>query len=178
LGGLLRGQGGTAGRGATAPGRRFVLLDGAPERLPWREDELGLSRRLRIGPAHLSHDHECYVEIGAAPRGAGLTPLPPCQLRIAQNGDDIVIRWTRRSLQDLDAWCCAEPPVSEGREAYRLRILSGGAQVRRVDVTQSRFVYAHALREADGLTGGFEVRVAQVSDQWGPGPETGVLWNG
>jgi hypothetical protein len=178
LSGMLRGLGGTAGSGSTAPGRRFVLLDGAPERLPWREDEVGLSRRLRIGPAHLPHDHECHVELEAAPRGVGRTPAAPCHLRIAWDGADVVIRWVRRSLQDLDAWSCAEPPISERREAYRVRVLSGGALRRTVEVAESRFRYAQAQRHEDGVGGAFEVRVAQVSDQWGPGPETGVLWDG
>lgn len=104
--------------------------------------------------------------------------MPPCQLRIRPEGADLVICWSRRSLQDLDAWTCAEPPVGAGRERYRLRILSGGVVVRTVEVAESRFVYPAALREADGVGGGFDLRVAQVSDQWGPGPETGVLWNG
>jgi hypothetical protein len=178
LSGMLRGQSGGVERGMTGPGRRFVLLDGALERLPWREDEVGLSRRLRIGPAHRSHDHECYVEIEAATQVSRRRPLPPCQLRMTRSGDDIVIRWARRSILDLDAWSCAEPPITEGSESYRLRILASGAVVRTVDVPESRFVYAESLRLSDGAAGNFEVRVAQVSDQWGPGPETGVVWNG
>lgn len=178
LSGMLRGQAGTAGKGATAPGHRFVLLDGAPEPLPWREDEVGLSRRLRIGPAHLAHDHECYVEVAVAPAGAGRMPLPPCHLDAARDGDDIVIRWVRRSLHDFDAWTAAEPPIGPGRESYRLRVLSGGTVMRTVDVPGDRFVYAEALRQADGVGATFEVRVAQICDQWGSGPERGVFWNG
>lgn len=68
--------------------------------------------------------------------------------------------------------------MGEGREAYRLRILIDGRTVRTVELAGCGYVYPLALRQADGVTGRFEVRVAQASDQWGPGPEAGVIWNG
>jgi hypothetical protein len=184
LSGLLRGQAGTAGLPPPAPGARFVRLDSGVLRLPWEAAELGLARLLRIGERRRGFAGRGVVQIDAAPEGAGLLPLPPCRLRIsaaaaaAAAGGDVAAGWSRRSRLDADGWGAADAPQGEAREAWRARVVVAGRTVRVIETAAPALVYTAAQRVADGAAGAFELRVAQLSDIRGPGPETGATWHG
>ena len=83
------------------------------------------------------------------------------------------ITWIRRSRVDADSWESVEVPLGEEREAYLLRVVRDGVAVRTVEVTQARWVYTNAMREADGP--GVAVSVAQVSARFGAGPFRSVM---
>jgi hypothetical protein len=60
-------------------------------------------------------------------------------------------------------------PLGEDREAYLVRVLRDGAELRKVEVATPAWTYAAAMRSADG-PGPVTLAVAQLSDRFGPGP--------
>lgn len=84
------------------------------------------------------------------------------------------VTWIRRARLDADGWDLPEIPLGEDREAYALKILSGGAVVRSVELTASEWVYTTAMQSEDGATGTVGIEVAQVSDRFGAGPAAWV----
>ena len=60
-------------------------------------------------------------------------------------------------------------PLGEDREAYVVRIFASGDLKREVIVTAPEFTYASSDKAADGVTGGYTVQVAQLSDRYGAG---------
>ena len=61
-------------------------------------------------------------------------------------------------------------PLGEEVEAYQVRILQGATIRAEYSVTGPTFAYTPAMRAADGVIGAYEVAVAQLSMQFGPGP--------
>ncbi|QIR84699.1 glycoside hydrolase/phage tail family protein [Paracoccus sp. AK26] len=171
----LRGQAGTDG---TMPdvwpeGSIVVLLDGAAQQVTLPPSARGQDRFWRIGPARRPFDDPSYRAKTTRVRGIGLRPYAPCHLRL----DGRVVSWIRRSRIDGDGWDGADIPLGEVQERYRIRILQGGiirheAEVGRPDYTLPEQVWA------DALAGGtFTVAVAQLSDQFGPGPFARRIFN-
>ncbi|MCA3558434.1 MAG: hypothetical protein IOC71_09405, partial [Rhodobacter sp.] len=103
--------------------------------------------------------------------GVGLRPYRPVHLRIAGNaGGDRSVTWIRRTRIDGDGWRIGEVPLGEDRETYLVQVLSGSLIVREVSVTVPNWNYPVSQQAGDGTLGGFVLRVAQVSDRFGPGP--------
>jgi hypothetical protein len=179
LTGLLRGQAGTEPfiGAPTRAGARFVLLDGAPGTVNLREDERGLSRHYRVGPAHVALDDPSFVHFEAASAGAGLRPYAPARVRIRPGADGtLVATWIRRSRVGGDSWIDADPPLGEEREAYLVQVRRNGAVLRTVETAAPRFDYSLADQTADGAGAPFDIAVAQISARFGPGPETKVTF--
>jgi hypothetical protein len=61
-------------------------------------------------------------------------------------------------------------PLGETLEAYCVRVLANGALRREETVTATTWSYLQAQQTLDGITGQFSIEVAQISDQYGPGP--------
>ena len=167
----LRGQLGTD---ALMPpvwpeGSIAVLLDGAPEQILLPASARGLARHYRIGSAARSYDDPSYRHRVEAFAGAGLRPLSPCHLRAAATGSGWAISWVRRTRLDGDSWEGFEVPLGETQELYLLRVMQGTAVKREVTLGAASWTYPAALQAADGITGAFDIWVAQISDVYGPG---------
>ncbi len=173
LTGLLRGQAGTEeGMPSLLPaGSVFVLLDRALVQIALSQAARGLDRHYRIGAAERGYDDASTVHRIIAFEGVGLRPYRPVHLRIAGTpGGDRSVTWIRRTRIDGDGWRVGEVPLGEDRETYLVQVLSGSLIVREVSVTVPNWIYPVSQQAGDGTLGGFVLRVAQVSDRFGPGP--------
>lgn len=85
--------------------------------------------------------------------------------------------WVRRTRLDGDGWD-AELPVGEAREAYLVRVVAGGKVLREATVSEPTWLYSSTDRAADAASGVRVLRVAQISDRYGPGLHTEVNIDG
>ncbi|MFC2967852.1 baseplate multidomain protein megatron [Acidimangrovimonas pyrenivorans] len=168
----LRGQAGSDGLmpDVWPEGSLFVALDGAPRQIALAASARGLARHYRIGPAGRAYDDPSYVHLVEAFEGIGLRPYAPCHLAadVAADGA-LAVSWIRRTRIDGDSWQSVEVPLGEAREAYLVRVVSGGGVVREEEVSAPAWSYPAAAQAADGVVAPYEIRVAQVSDSFGPG---------
>jgi hypothetical protein len=171
---LLRGQLGTdADMPASWPaGSYVVVMDGTPEQIGLLPGARGYERHLRVGPASQDYSDPSYRHDVKTFFGVGLRPFAPVHLAIteAQNGD-LELSWLRRTRLDGDRWDLPDVPLNEAREAYQLRVLRGGAEVRLIEVSDPFWTYPAAMLAGDGGAAGLEIRVSQISDLYGPGAE-------
>jgi hypothetical protein len=168
----LRGQAGTDALMPQAwpAGSRVVLLDDGPVQFPLSQSMVGLSRIYRYGPARRPPDDPSYREVPQAFRGVGLRPYSPVLLRaVRQEVGGIELSWIRRTRIDGDRWDGLDVPLGEAAERYLVRVVAGGAVRREEQVYVPFWTYSSAMRAADGVTGAFDVEVAQISDRFGPG---------
>lgn len=178
---LLRGRRGTEhlAEAEIPAGARIVVMDNGVAALPLPLEARGLPRHWRVGPASRSFDDPAYVASVETFDGVGLRPYRPAHLAAERLGSgDVAVSWVRRARIGGDSWEGVEVPLGEEREAYRLRVLVGGSIVRTVETAAPAFTYTAADQAADGATGAFEIRVAQLSVTFGYGPEKGVLVDG
>jgi hypothetical protein len=168
----LRGQAGTDGvQPAEWPaGSTVVLLDGTPRQVDLPLSARGLARTWRVGVAARGVDDPDVVERVVAFAGIGLRPYRPVHLRLARQGGDLLLTWTRRTRIDGDTWASVEVPLGEDREAYLVRVLGSAGAVREEIVTAPAWTYTAAMQLADGLAGAVTFAVAQLSDRFGAGP--------
>ena len=176
---LLRGQRGTGALSDTeiAAGARFVLLDSAVVPLPMTPDERGLPRHYRVGPSRFAPSHLSYVHSVETCSGVGLRPFAPAYLSARRDvaTGDLALGWIRTGRYGTDSWESVEIPLTEDREAYRVRLLNGSVMLREVEVSTAGFVYTAAMQTADGAGSTLEVRVAQLSTSFGYGPERALI---
>jgi hypothetical protein len=168
----LRGQlGSDAWQPAVWPdGSYFVLLDGTPEQIALTEAQRNMARHYRIGPARRSYDDPSYRHVIDAFEGVGLKPLSPCHLNWAVDATgNIDFDWVRRTRIGGDSWEGLDVPLGEEREAYLVHVMQNGMVVREVEVSSPRWTYSAGDIAADGVTGTFELNVAQVSGYVGAG---------
>jgi hypothetical protein len=172
LTGRLRGQAGSDGLMPEVwpVGSRFVLMNGTPQQVEFSPHLRRVAQHYRIGPARRPVDDPSYLHQVHAFDGNGLRPYSPCHLWAeALPGGDITFSWIRRTRIDGDAWDGPEVPLGEESERYLLRVFAGGQHLRDVLLDTPGWTYSTAARAADGLTGAFEVTVAQVSASYGAG---------
>lgn len=172
LGLRLRGQAGTDddARGAWPAGSHVVLLDGAPVQIDLAPSARGLDRHYLIGPEGRPYDDVSYRHEVHAFAGIGLRPYAPVHLRAERNSaGDVLLRWIRRTRQDGDSWETLEVPLGESFEQYLVQVIQAGTVRRETFVASPAWTYAAAQRLADGVSGPFSVRVAQISDRFGAG---------
>lgn len=176
---MLRGQAGTEvfiGK-PTPKGAKFVLLNDATAQVEIASAHRGLPRSYRVGPSLKSHTHASYAGFEETFTGIGLRPYAPAHLRAAMQGQDVRLSWIRRARIDGDGWDGVEPPLSETREVYRLKVLSNGVILRDFEVTAPEATYTAADHAADGAPSDLTFAVSQQSGQFGPGPESEVSIN-
>ncbi|PZQ51636.1 MAG: host specificity protein [Rhodovulum sulfidophilum] len=181
IGNLLRGQAGTDGvLPAVWPiGSDFILIDSAVAQLDLPLSARGLERHYRYGPASRAYDHASYRHSAETFNAAGLRPYAPAHLEARRREDGaIVLRWIRRTRLDGDSWQGADVPLGEGTEAYSVRILGGGQLLREFTVPSAAATYASEDQDLDGAEGAITFAVAQISEQFGPGPYTRITFNG
>ncbi|MGE4328407.1 MAG: phage tail protein, partial [Pseudodonghicola sp.] len=178
LSGRLRGQSGTDGimPGVWPVGSYFVLLNGVQPQITLTSAQRRVARHYRIGPARRGYDDPSYVHLVEAFDGIGLRPYRPCHLELTRSGAGaFTASWIRRTrLVDGSDWALEEVPLGEEVEAYRIRVLQGGALIREVQVTAPEWTYGVAAQAADGLVLPAVLEVAQLSARFGAGPAAKV----
>ncbi|WP_299730889.1 glycoside hydrolase TIM-barrel-like domain-containing protein [uncultured Tateyamaria sp.] len=155
-------------------GSWIVVLNGAPSQIDLSRNLRRVAQTYRLGPARRSYDDPSYEEFVHAFDGNGLRPYRPVHLRAVESGGDLDISWIRRTRLDGDDWDLPDVPLAEESESYTLRVMQGAAVVRETVVTTQGWTYEAAAQAADGLTGDFEIAVAQNSARYGPGPFTSL----
>ena len=174
LSGLLRGQSGTeeamplAGVSAGAP---FVLLNSAIARIALSPEQVSLPLNWRYGPADRDIGHASYGTAVHAFAGLGRRPLSPVHVRGQRNGDDLTLRWVRRTRTGGDNWDLDEVPLGEEGELYEVDILNGSSVVRTLASDTPSVVYTAADQIADfgAAQSAVSCRVYQLSQTWGRG---------
>ena len=179
--GFLRGQFGTefAIPVDYLPGADFVLLDGSAAQIDLAVAERGLEKHYRIGPVSRPYSDGSYVHVMRSFDGVGLRPYKPVHLRAMRRANgDVSVNWTRRTRLDGDSWAGVDVPLAEEREDYILRIEQNTTLVRELILPTPGFTYAATDQVADGIAGPFDITVAQISVQFGPGPFERIAFNG
>lgn len=169
----LRGQCGTdAIMPQTWPiGSIVVLMSGAVAQISLPSSARGIERHYRIGPAQLGYDDPAFVHKVASFRGIGLRPYSPAHLRVQRAVDGgIWASWIRRARRDGDLWQEQDVPLTEASEQYLVQVMSNGMLCREETVSRPQWSYSAAAQASDGVLGGFELQVAQISDRFGAGP--------
>jgi hypothetical protein len=169
----LRGQFGTDGvmPSLWPAGSRFVLMDGVPRQIGLAMSQRDISLTWRWGPASRPVSDPSYRTREVAFRGNGLRPYSVCHMRASAAPDGAhEISWIRRTRTDGDLWGRGDVPLGEAGEAYVVQVLVDGA-LRREDWTgAASWRYSAGQKSADGVSGGFLLRVAQLSERYGQGP--------
>ncbi|WP_114964936.1 baseplate multidomain protein megatron [Alkalilacustris brevis] len=157
------------------PGSIVVRVDAALAQVALPASARGLARSYRIGPALRPLDDASYVERSEAFAGIGLRPYAPVHLRARRvPGGPLDVAWLRRTRIDGDSWEGVDVPLGEESERYLLRVLSGQAVLREVDLSAPFWSYGAALQASDGAVAPFRIAVAQVSQRFGAGPFTEI----
>lgn len=166
LSGLLRGQAGTEwtrSDAGLASGARVVVLDAAVLPVDMTPEEIGRPFYWRAVPAGM--DMAGGKVRPHAFAGIGRRPYSPVHLRARRDGGNLVLDWKRRTRKEGDAWLDkGDVPLAEAAERYLVEVGPGAAPVRSLEVTTP----AATLAVGD-LSGAYQVRVAQVSETYGPG---------
>lgn len=169
----LRGQFGTDGTmpASWPAGSLFVLIDQAVPQISLPSAMRGVAQYYRIGAAAQGYASPNTVVRNLAFAGIGLRPYSVTGLQAqGQPGTPVNASWIRRSRIDGDNWDVTEIPLGETAEQYVVRVYQGETLMRETMVSQATFGYSPTEQAADGVTGTFELAVAQISDRFGPGP--------
>ena len=168
----LRGQAGTDGviPDIWPVGSVIVVLDGSVRQLPLSPSQRGLARQYRIGPAAKAVDHPAYTQVEHTAFGVGLRPYQPSHLKWKrQDLGAVAVSWVRQTRVDGGLWGIGDVPLGEASEAYQVRVRVGGTLRREATVFAPSWTYPVAEQVADGISGTFDVEVAQLSERFGPG---------
>ncbi len=173
LRGLLRGLAGSAEEmlvNRTA-GQQFILFNKAVVQPVLANAQQGLSQTWRIGPSTRDVADGAYNEATFDPELLPLRPLPPTQLRIKRDSAGVVISWIRQTRIDGDSWELNDVPLAETNESYELNIMDGATTRRTISLAQQNYLYSTAdmITDFGAVPSTFDIRVAQVSQAFGPG---------
>ncbi len=172
LSGRLRGQLGTDNLipEIWPPGSQVILLNTALRQIALDPSERQLARVFRTGPAQRPVTDPIYIEETRAFDGVGMRPYAPVHLRFRKDGSGGgVLSWIRRTRIDGDTWAGLDVPLGEELESYLIRVTEAGQIRREETVGTPAWVYGGAEKAADGITGSYEIEVAQLSERFGPG---------
>lgn len=172
---LLRGLRGTEFvRGATAlaAGAKVVLLNQAI--FPVEMDPTDIDRAFwwKFGPSGSDPDGDGFSTASHTFNGAGRRPFTVAHLHAGKGASATDLSWIRRTRIEGDPWPedGGDVPLGEVSERYLVEIGPDGSPVRSVEVASPAFEYTDAMKATDGISAPFDVRVAQVSEAYGPGP--------
>lgn len=169
----LRGQFGTDGimPEVWPAGSLFVLIDAAVPQIALPTALRGVSQYYRVGAEAQGYGDPATVVRSLAFQGIGLRPYTVTAL-VATGGPGSLVTasWIRRTRIDGENWDVPEVPLGETTELYSVRVLQGTTVIREDLVTVASWTYTPAQQTEDGLTGAFELAVAQISDRFGLGP--------
>jgi len=157
---LLRGRRGTEwAAGSHQPGEEFALIEAGSARPVELPPGLEAGTPARMLASGVADAEPAAAQIVAA--GEALRPPAPVHLRAeAVGGGDIALSWVRRSRLGWSWTSGSDTPLGEESERYELE-LSGAGGARRVELSESRFLYAAAARAADG-PGAIQAAVVQL----------------
>ncbi len=176
----LRGQLGSDGLipDSWPTGSWFVLLNGLPEQIGLSRNLRGISMNYRIGPARRPIDDPSYIDETQVFAGNGLRPYAPAHLTAdnTQSGGH-KFNWIRRTRIDGDTWDTPEVPLGEESESYMIRISQADEVLREVIVEEPAWVYTLSEQAADGVSGSFDISVAQISATYGAGLSVALTVN-
>lgn len=175
----LRGQLGSDGLipPVWPEGSWFVLMNDLPEQMDLARNLRRVSQSYRIGPARRSVSDPSFVARSEAFDGNGLKPYAPVHLRVGSNEDgSLEVTWIRRTRIDGDAWDAPEVPLGEESELYTVRVIKDGSILRETTVSSPLWIYPLSEQGTDGLTGAFEIEVAQISATFGTGPSGATIY--
>lgn len=177
LSGRLRGQLGTDSvMPDTWPeGSTFVLLDERVFQTGLLRSERRVAKHYRIGPGTRAYDDPSFLHQVHAFDGNGLRPYAPVHVKSAKIGAGDEISWIRRTRLDGDGWDGFDVPLGEETESYLVKIRINGSAIREQVTSEPRWTYPSTMKAADGVTGTYEVDVAQISASYGPGPAARLL---
>ncbi len=168
----LRGQAGTDGLmpDVWPIGSTVVLLDLTLTQIDLPLSARGLARYYRIGAGSRGVDDINVVTQVEAFDGAGLRPYPVAHLRaLVDDLGTLQISWKRRTRIDGDTWQSVEVPLGEDSESYVVRLVQNDIVQAEYTTSVPSFAYSPSMQVVDGITGPFQVAVAQVSASFGPG---------
>lgn len=151
-------------------GSWIVVMNGVPSQIELARNLRRVAQTYRVGPARRGYDDPSYQSFVHAFDGNGLRPYRPVHLRAQEAGGDLHVSWVRRTRLDGDDWDLPDVPLGEDSESYTVRVQQGGQVIREVAVSSPAWTYDSAMRQADGLTAGYRVAVAQNSARFGVGP--------
>lgn len=167
LTGLLRGQLGTEwvrDPGGLPSGARVVLLDAAVIPVEMRAEEIGRPFWWRAAP--IGKDPSEAQEVAHTFKGQGRRPLSPCHLRATLSGSSLALSWIRRTRVEGDNWPdTGDVPLGEAFERYLVEVGPEGSPSITLEVSD----VTTATLDVSGQSGTQEVRVAQISETYGPG---------
>ncbi|MDJ0821452.1 MAG: glycoside hydrolase/phage tail family protein [Paracoccaceae bacterium] len=168
----LRGQfGSDGGMPEVWPEGSFVvMMNGAPAQIALAAAERRIAKHYRVGPARRPYDDPTFSYDVWAFDGNGLRPYRPAHLRAEESDGDVEVQWIRRTRIDGDDWDLIEVPLGEESESYLIRVMQGDTVLRETQVSSPAWTYSAAAQSADGVTGAYDVAVAQLSNRYGPGP--------
>jgi hypothetical protein len=153
--------------GSHAVGDRFVLWNGAMQRVSQSTADLNVARLYKAvsaGQALAAAVSEEFTNTGNA-----LKPYEPVLLGGGRDGsNNLTINWTRRNRTSGEWRDSVDVPMTEASESYSVDIYSSGAYstvVRTIDTTSPTASYSAADQTSDGLTPGATVyfKVYQLS---------------
>lgn len=78
--------------------------------------------------------------------------------------------WIRRSRISADGWDGPDIPLGESQEAYSVRLTRAATVLRQASVSVPRWTVPLALWDQAVAGGSFAIEIAQLSDEFGPGP--------
>lgn len=174
----LRGQQGSDGvmPAAWPIGSTVVLLDLAPQQIDLAVSSRGLARYYRIGAAGRGFDDPAVVLKVEAFDGIGLRPYPVAHVTAVANiSGSIAVNWIRRTRIDGDNWQSLEVPLGENTESYVIRVVQASVILREETSATPSWTYPATAQVSDGVSGPYQIEVAQMSDRFGAGPFRYVL---
>jgi hypothetical protein len=178
LRGLLRGL---AGTDATMPiawpsGSLFVIIDELLPQIDLPISSRGLARYYRCGSSFAGVSDQNLVSKKEAFNGIGLRPYSVSHLKYhLTDAGDVSVSWIRRTRIDGDSWNSLDAPVSEDSERYSVDVVFLGGVVRSEEIASPSWMYPVSSQVSDGVSGEFEVVVAQLSQSFGAGPSRSIL---
>lgn len=170
LSGFLRGRLGTEDAIAGhAAGERFVLLNGAVASRVVEPEAMG--RSMDLVAASFGDTVVPEEAISVTPELRTLKPYAPVHIRGERVGDDLTIRWVRRTRQNGQWQDYQDVPLNEADERYDVEILDGTDVVRRFRTSQPSQLYSAADQIADfgAPQASVSVRIMQLSALAGRG---------
>ena len=174
LSNFLRGQGGSEAEAlaGAAENARIILLTPALRQASFPIDLRGLMMDWQAGPEKDIPGTANFSKKNFTVEGRGLMPLAPVHLRAEKTGEEIKLKWIRRTRHNGDSWE-GEVPLNERDERYVVTIFDGNRQRRRIETNAPEYFYSAAEISTDfgaaGPGAGFSFRVAQLSDAVGEG---------
>ena len=169
----LRGQLGTDGTMPTVwpSGSQIILLNTQLQQMSIPAALRDVALTLRAGSLLRGPDDASARTISLTPKGIGLRPYRVAHLVATRAGNgDFSASWLRRTRLDGDTWQSFEVPLAEDSEMYQVEVWQGLVLKRQIFTTTPTWIYPTSQRIADGVAGAFTLRIAQVSQAFGPGP--------